>query len=215
MEPVLFAGSLIVAYLLGALPTGLAVGKALRGVDIRRYGSGSSGSTNVYRTLGRVPAATVVSLDVAKGAVAVGIAWLATGGNEYAHATAGVAVIVGHSWPVFSGFRGGRGVMTGWGAMIALSPIAAGITAIGWVVVTVTRYVSVGSLFGTTIGTIALAVLATLGLAPLEYIIFSALGAGVIFIRHFDNISRLVSGTEDPVTEPGKPTRARTRHGQG
>lgn len=212
MEPVLFAGSLIVAYLLGALPTGLAVGKAIRGVDIRRYGSGSSGSTNVYRTLGRVPAATVVSLDVAKGAASVGIAWLATDGNEYAHALAGVAVIVGHSWPVFSGFRGGRGVMTGWGAMIALSPIAAGVTAIGLVVITVTRYVSVGSLFGTVVGTIAMIVLGLVGLAPLEYIIFSVLGAVVIFVRHFDNISRLVSGAEEPVTEPGRPTRARTRH---
>ncbi|MBC8424215.1 glycerol-3-phosphate acyltransferase, partial [bacterium] len=121
MEPLLFAGSLVVAYLLGALPTGLAVGKLVRGVDIRRYGSGSTGSTNMYRTLGRVPAALVVGLDIVKGALPVGIAWIATDGNEYAHALAGVSAVVGHSWPVFSGFRGGRGVMPGWGSLIALS----------------------------------------------------------------------------------------------
>jgi len=211
MEPVLFAGSLIVAYLLGAFPTGLLVGKLVRGVDIRRYGSGSTGSTNVYRTLGKIPAASVVMLDIVKGIVAVGIAWVATDNNEYALALAGVAVIVGHSWPVFSGFRGGKGVMTGWGAMIWLSPIAAGITAIGWLVVTVTKYVSVGSLFGTTLGTVTIVILGIVGLAPMEYAVFSVGGSLVIFIRHAENISRLMSGAEKPVTEPGKPTRARTR----
>lgn len=213
MEPLLFAGSLVVAYLLGALPTGLAVGKLVRGVDIRRYGSGSTGSTNMYRTLGRVPAALVVGLDIVKGALPVGIAWIATDGNEYAHALAGVSAVVGHSWPVFSGFRGGRGVMTGWGSMIALSPIAAGITAIGWIIVTVTKYVSVGSLLGTTIGAIAIIVLAVVGMAPMEYIIFAIGAAGVIWIRHSDNISRLMSGSEKPVTKPGRPTRARTHEG--
>jgi glycerol-3-phosphate acyltransferase PlsY len=211
MEPVLFAGSLIVAYLLGALPTGLIVGKVIRGVDIRRYGSGSTGSTNVYRTLGKIPAAAVVLLDIAKGTVAVGIAWAATNDNEYALALAGVAVIVGHSWPVFSGFRGGKGVMTGWGAMIALSPIAAGITAVGWLVVTITKYVSIGSLFGTTLGTVTIVILGVIGLAPMEYAVFSVGGSLVIFIRHAENITRLMSGTEKPVTEPGRPTRARTR----
>ncbi|MBT4072936.1 MAG: glycerol-3-phosphate 1-O-acyltransferase PlsY [Chloroflexi bacterium] len=210
MDPLLFAGSLIVAYILGALPTGLVVGKLVRGVDIRKYGSGSTGSTNMYRTLGRIPAATVVGLDIAKGALAVGIAWIATDGNEYSHALAGVAVIVGHSWPVFSGFRGGRGVMTGWGAMIALSPIAAGITALGWIIVTVTRYVSVGSLFGTTLGAIAIIVLGFVGKAPMEYVVFSIIGAAVIWIRHFDNIGRLMSGAEKPVTEAGRPKRARS-----
>jgi glycerol-3-phosphate acyltransferase PlsY len=211
MEPVLFAGSLIVAYLLGALPTGLIVGKVIRGVDIRRYGSGSTGSTNVYRTLGKIPAAAAVLLDIAKGTVAVGIAWAATNDNEYALALAGVAVIVGHSWPVFSGFRGGKGVMTGWGAMIALSPIAAGITAVGWLVVTITKYVSIGSLFGTTLGTVTIVILGVIGLVPMEYAVFSVGGSLVIFIRHAENITRLMSGTEKPVTEPGRPTRARTR----
>ena len=211
MEPGLFAGSLIVAYVLGALPTGLLIGKLVRGVDIRLYGSGSTGSTNVYRTLGKIPAASVVLLDIVKGIAAVGIAWAATDNNEYAIALAGVAVIVGHSWPVFSGFRGGKGVMTGWGAMIALSPIAAGITAVGWLVVTITKYVSVGSLFGTTLGTVTIVILGVIGLAPMEYAVFSVGGSLVIFIRHTENITRLISGAEKPVTEPGRPTRARTR----
>ncbi|MFP6570856.1 MAG: glycerol-3-phosphate 1-O-acyltransferase PlsY [Dehalococcoidia bacterium] len=211
MEPVLFAGSLIVAYVLGAFPTGLLVGKLVRGVDIRRYGSGSTGSTNVYRTLGKIPTAFVVLLDIAKGIVTVGIAWAATDDNEYALALAGVAVIVGHSWPVFSGFRGGKGVMTGWGAMIVLSPIAAGITALGWLVVTITKYVSIGSLFGTTLGSVTIVILSVIGLAPMEYAVFSVGGSLVIFIRHTENISRLISGAEKPVTEPGRPTRARTR----
>jgi glycerol-3-phosphate acyltransferase PlsY len=211
MEPVLFAGSLVAAYLLGAFPTGLLIGKLVRGVDIRRYGSGSTGSTNVYRTLGKIPAASVVLLDIVKGIVVVGIAWAATDKNEYALALAGVAVIVGHSWPVFSGFNGGKGVMTGWGAMIALSPIAAGITAIGWLVVTITKYVSIGSLFGTTLGTVTIVVLGVIGWVPMEYAVFSVGGSIVIFIRHTENITRLMSGAEKPVTEPGRPTRARTR----
>ena len=101
--------------------------------------------------------------------------------------------------------------MTGWGSMIVLSPIAAGVTAVGWIVVTVTKYVSVGSLFGTTLGAITIVVLGLLGLAPMEYIIFSIAGAGVIWVRHAENIRRLISGEEKPVTEAGRPTRTRTR----
>ena len=208
---------IILSYLAGSLPTSIIAGKVLKGIDIREHGSGNAGATNVLRVLGWKAASVMGIIDLLKGFVAtVYISGIAFGDVPVSHdivrIAAGLSAVIGHIWTVFSGFKGGRGVMTGWGAMIVLSPIAAGVTALGWIVVTVTRYVSVGSLVGTVLGAIAMIVLGMLELVPMEYILFSIPGAIVIFVRHFENIGRLASGSEEPVTEPGRPTRARTRH---
>lgn len=213
MELLAGAAALVVAYLLGSAPTGVLVGRLLRGVDIRTYGSGSSGSTNVLRTLGPRAAAIVVLADIVKGAGAVLIALAFTGSEPLAMAMAGVAVVAGHSWPVFSGFRGGRGVMTGWGVMVVLSPIAAGVAALGFIVLAITRYASAGSLLGTAAAGIALLVLAGFGQIPAAYSIFAVGGAAMIIGRHLPNIVRLAKGTESRLESRPRPRRASTRHG--
>ena len=183
-------------YLLGSLPFGLIIVWILKRVDVRDFGSGKIGMTNVMRTAG-VPAAVVVLLlDMSKAVVAVVIARLLfdSPGTE---AAAGLAALFGHNWPVFIGFRGGRGIATGWGCLFVLNPIAGLVaTAVGAPVVATTRYVSLGSLLGATSGVIALIVLAATDHAPLGYIWFGGIGGALVIVQHRDNIQRLLKGRE-------------------
>lgn len=196
-----------VGYLLGALPFGLILGKLFGGVDVREYGSGKTGMTNVLRTAG-VPAALLsLSLDMGKAVLAVLLAriFFDSPGVE---AAAAIAALVGHNWPVFVGFRGGRGTAPGWGALIILSPLAGIVaTLIGLLAVALSRYVSLGSILGTLSGIITLIALAVLGVvvegssdtfwfAYAEYIWFAVIGATLVIGLHKDNIQRLISGTE-------------------
>lgn len=206
-----------VGYLLGALPFGLILGKLFKGVDVREYGSGKTGMTNVLRTAG-VPAALLsLALDMGKAILAVLLAriFFDLPGVD---AAAAIAALVGHNWPVFVGFRGGRGTAPGWGALIILSPLAGLVaTLIGLSAVALSRYVSLGSILGTLSGIITLIVLAALGLviygssdsfwfAPVEYIWFAVIGAALVIGLHKDNIRRLVSGTERKIGQPALPT---------
>ena len=196
-----------VGYLLGALPFGLMLGKLFGGVDVREYGSGKTGMTNVLRTAG-VPAALLsLTLDMGKAVLAVLLAriFFDSPGVE---AAAAVAALVGHNWPVFVGFRGGRGTAPGWGALIILSPLAGLVaTLIGLSAVAISRYVSLGSILGTLSGIITLIALAVLSaviegasdafwFAYAEYIWFAVIGAALVIGLHKDNIQRLISGTE-------------------
>jgi len=142
-------------YLCGALPFGLWLGRALRGVDVRTLGSGNLGATNVYRSLGPGIGIATLVLDMAKGALP---AWLIPGsvwgghfpgGTEWCRIAVGLAAIAGHMWTVFAGFRGGKGVATTAGVLLASSPIAFAVFAAVFVAaVAVTRYISVGSMLG-------------------------------------------------------------------
>ena len=200
--------ALPVAYLLGAIPVGLVAGKVARGVDVRRYGSGSAGATNVLRTLGIPTAAPVLILDGGKGALAVLIAgWV--GGSDIVRALAAVMVVAGHSWPVFAGFRGGKSVITALGAMFVLSPIAGGCSLLGLGVGAASRYVSLGSVVGATAAAVCLLVLAGLGSVPLVYLAFGFGGFAVILIRHWENMVRIVQGREGRLGRPSRPRRAR------
>ena len=144
-------------YLLGSLPFGLILGKLSKGVDVRDYGSGSTGMTNVMRTAGAPAAALTLLLDMCKAVVAVLIArWLFDAPGAEALAGA-LAALAGHNWPVFVGFRGGKGTAAGWGALIILSPISGLVaTLVGVPTVALTRYVSLGSILGTLSGVITL-----------------------------------------------------------
>jgi glycerol-3-phosphate acyltransferase PlsY len=185
-----------VSYLLGSIPFGLIAGMLVKRVDIRGYGSGYTGMTNVLRTVGRPAAAVVMTLDMGKAVLGVVIArvlFQSTG----AEVAAALAVMIGHNWPVFVGFRGGRGTASGLGGLLVLSPIAGLIAAlVGVVLIVGTRYVSLGSLGGTVLGVTALIVLITTGHAPLVYAWFGAVAGLLIVARHVDNIQRLVGGTE-------------------
>lgn len=186
-----------IAYLLGSLPFGVIVGRITGGVDPRVVGSGSSGATNVARTIGTKAAALVLLLDVFKGASAIIIAKV-TAESVPLEAVAGILVMVGHSWPLFAGFRGGKGVATGFGAFCVVTPLGAVVTLVGLGVAGATRYVSLGSIVGTLAGFIFFVIQVTLlGYGELSYLLFVAIGAGLILGRHRANVIRLLRGEEN------------------
>ncbi len=185
------------AYLIGAIPVGFLVARLFGGLDIRGAGSGNIGATNVLRTLGKLPAILTLIGDVAKGYLAVCVAaaiiparWAAAGGA--------VLAIVGNCWPVFLRFRGGKGMATGLGAFLALTPWATGPAALVWLVVTASfRYVSLASIMA--------CLCLPLGVALLGYpwaAVLAAVAAGVIIVvRHRANLSRLMNGREPRLGE--------------
>lgn len=204
----MMAGALLAAllalgasYLLGSIPSGLIVGRLWRGVDVRRHGSGRTGATNVLRVLGWKAAAVVLGMDVAKGAVAMALGGLL--GGIPAQVGAGLGVLAGHNWPLYGGFRGGRGVTPGIGAALVIAPVAAlaGI-AIAALVIAIWRYVSLGSLVGTFVCCSTIVALAFLGIEPLPFGPLALAGGSLIVFQHRDNIVRLLRGTERRLGEP-------------
>ena len=193
---------ILVGYLLGSLPFGLMAGRLLKGVDVRDYGSGSTGSTNVQRTVGTPAAVVVLLLDAAKSVLAVFLARVFSDapGVEVA---AALAAIAGHNWPVFIGFKGGRGTATGVGGLLVLSPVSGLVAlAVGLPTIALWRYVSLGSLLGGASGAITLTFLCLVGAEPLEYIWYGLIGLTLVFARHKDNIQRLVKRRERKLGQP-------------
>ncbi len=185
------------SYLLGAVPWGLLVGKALKRVDVREYGSGRIGMSNVLRTVGVRGAILVVAGDVGKGVLPVVVARLLTRDAPYLEAAVALAVLVGHNWSVFIRFHGGRGILTGAGTLIPLVPWAVVAAAIvGPTVIALTRYVSLGSLVAMASAVGVAIVLASLGQIPVPYLIYTVIGGGMILFQHRDNVVSLVLGTE-------------------
>ena len=184
------------AYLLGSVQPGLLLVRLLLRRDVREVGSGKTGMTNVMRTAGKKAAALVFVLDVAKGVAPVLVA-ASVCGDAWVEAATATAVVVGHVFPVFAGFRGGRGVATGVGAASALLPWAgiAGIVVFVPVVL-LTRYVSLGSVTG--VGTVfAGFVVAMVAYdLPVAHIVFALITGPLIIAMHRDNIFRLIRGTE-------------------
>lgn len=203
MSEIEFIIVVIGSYLIGSIPSGVLLGK-IRGVDVRAYGSGKTGSTNVLRTLGTKAAAIALIADVLKGVIAVLIAKY-TLGSPVGEMAAGFAAIAGHDWSIFIRFQGGRGVATSVGALFVMAPlVAAASLAIFALIVAVTRYASLGSLLGATSAVVIMAVLSALDMAPIVYVIFTAVAVALIIIQHRDNISRLLSGTESKVGQKGE-----------
>ena len=196
----------VIAYLLGAVPVGLIVGRLTKGIDLREYGSHRTGATNALRTLGAKAAALVFLLDVAKGVAAVLIARTLGGGNtEWAAAVAGVAAIVGHNWSVFIGFSGGRGVATSAGALGAVTPVTLLIVfPIVALVLWTTRYVSLGSILGAALAPVVTAGLVLIGLADLPAVGYTVASGLLVIGSHADNIARLRAGTERRIGEKEK-----------
>ena len=183
--------AIISGYLLGSVSFGIIVTKWLRGVDIRQYGSGNTGMTNVMRTIGKGPAVLVLLGDALKGAVSVGIG-LSMGSTVYA-VIAGLAAMAGHTYPLFHGFRGGRGVATGFGVILTLTPDVTLIALfIFFAIVFFTRYVSLGSILAASSVPLTMTILEK----PLPILLFGVLGAGFVIYRHKENIKRLLNGTE-------------------
>ncbi len=182
--------SLVLAYLLGAVPFGLIVAGLHADVDPRELGSGNTGATNVLRTAGPVLGGVSLALDLLKGVAAAAMGYSLGGANLAA--LAGAAAVVGHCWSIFLAFRGGKGVATACGVLLVLTPWATLAGAVAWgLCFAAFRRSSLG----------ALAALPVVGLvawwAHPEQLPLVALVAAVIVFRHAANIRRLASGTED------------------
>jgi glycerol-3-phosphate acyltransferase PlsY len=197
------------AYVSGSLPFGLWVGRLARGVDIRTLGSGNLGATNVYRTLGPGLGLLTLLLDVAKGALPVwllpraGFAAAFPGGAEWCALAVGLAVVAGHIWTFLAGFRGGKGVATTVGVLLALAPAACGVFALVFVlVVALTRFISLGSTLGAVAFAVSLAFLAPGGARSPTFLL-GALLALLVVLRHRDNLRRLLRGEERRFTFRG------------
>jgi glycerol-3-phosphate acyltransferase PlsY len=181
----------IIAYLLGNVATSYIVSKVFGKIDIREYGSGNAGSTNVLRVLGAKAAVIAFSGDVLKGTAAVLIGRYI--GGSYGEILAGIFVIIGHNWPVFLGGKGGKGIATTIGLMLPIDPLMVVlILIVGIIVIATTRYVSLASITGVTIYPIAMIVTKK----PAEYIVFSLILSAIAIYRHRANINRLLKGTE-------------------
>ena len=183
---------LIAGYLLGSIPFAYLLVRRVSGVDLRMAGSGNVGATNVFRTSRRSIAFAAVILDLAKGSAAVLMAQR-LGGDESMRAAAGVAAVVGHVYPVWLNFRGGKGVATACGVFGVLAPPAT-ITALAvfFVTVGVTRFVSLGSMIATAI----VAPLAYVTHEPAPTVAAAAVAGSLILFRHRRNVARLMTGTE-------------------
>jgi len=181
----------VLGYLFGSIPFALLLTRPL-GIDLRAAGSRNVGAANVLRTAGVAPAVAVMLLDTLKGAVAVLVARLMTG-NLIVVTTAGLAAIVGHVYPAWLHFRGGKGVAASAGVFAMLAPYATAIAALVFVgTIVVTRFISAGSIAGA----LALAVAAAAGHAPAPVVVGAVLAAILVVHRHRDNVSRLLAGTE-------------------
>lgn len=203
--------SAVAGYLLGSFPTGYLMGRIHR-IDIRRFGSGRTGGTNVLRTLGWLPALITAATDVLKGMAAV---WLARtlGAPSAGHAAAAVCAVLGHNYTFTLKFRGGAGVAPMVGATALLSfPVAAYLLPVGLAVIAISRYASLGSL--------TLSVLFPLGMAvqwaghrvPHAYLAASLIMSLVVILAHRPNIRRLLSGTERKIGQRATPNDAGEFH---
>jgi len=192
----LTVGLIVMGYLVGSLPMGVIVARLSGGTDPRTVGSGRTGGTNVLRAMGWGRAIVVGLLDLAKGALPILVAG-AAGASIEVQALTGVAAVLGAWKSVFLHFHGGRGVATGVGGMLAVSPLIFVLAAPAFfIIIAVTRYVSLGSLLGTAFGVGIAVIFVVAGWLELAWLLYVVPGLAIIWIAHRDNIERLLAGTE-------------------
>ncbi|MEH2421292.1 MAG: glycerol-3-phosphate 1-O-acyltransferase PlsY [Nostoc sp.] len=202
----------VIAYLLGSFPTGYIAVKQLKGIDIREVGSGSTGATNVLRTLGKGPGALVLVLDSLKGVLAITLVyWLfhfapsqnfipppvdAQVWQPWLVTLVGLAAILGHSKSIFLGFTGGKSVAISLGILLAMSwQVGLATAGVFAVVVAISQIVSLSSI----VGAIAVSIFMVVLHQPLPYILFGIAGGLYVILRHRTNIERLLAGTEPKI----------------
>ena len=202
----------IVAYLLGSFPTGYIAVKQLKGIDIRSVGSGSTGATNVLRTLGKIPGAIVLLIDALKGVLAIALAYSlfnyaplqefipptvdAELWESWLITLVGLAAILGHSKSIFLGFTGGKSVAISLGILLAMNwQIGLATLGVFAVVIAISRIVSLSSI----IGAVAVSIFMTLLHQPIPYILFGVAGGVYVILRHRSNVERILAGTEPKI----------------
>lgn len=188
-----WAGLVIAAYLIGSIPMGLIFGKLFWKKDLRQFGSHNIGATNAWRVIGRKAGLLIFIFDFLKGQLGVllGACMFASPG---AMVVGGLFAMLGHMFPIFIGFKGGKGVATALGVIAALMPKVTAIVFIVWLVLTlITRYVSVASI----VAAVLTPILAAAFKEPIIYFLFGLVAAVVIVFRHRENIQRLKAGREN------------------
>jgi glycerol-3-phosphate acyltransferase PlsY len=189
--------AVVIGYLIGSISFSFLWGKLFQGIDIRKHGSGNAGATNTLRVIGVGPALTVLALDIGKGVLAVWVGWWIDPASLMLPILAGLAVILGHNWPVFFAFRGGKGIATMIGVVATLCfvpGLAAGL--VGLASIFVTRFVSLGSLLFAALLPLSLWIFDR---EP-ELIVFSLALAALAFYRHRSNIVKLAQGKENKLS---------------
>lgn len=195
MTPLYGLIGIAAAYASGSVPWGVVLGKLLKGIDVRQFGSGNTGATNSMRVLGWRIALSVGVLDVLKGLLPVVIArWL--GAPEWVVALMAIAATVGHCWSPFMRFRGGKGMATGGGASIGMLPWLLTMLPLMIVIVLITRYVSLASMIATITGVTIAFIFASTTDFPWLWAISIGVIVSIIIYKHWGNILRLLSGTE-------------------
>jgi acyl phosphate:glycerol-3-phosphate acyltransferase len=200
----LIAVLVLIAYLLGSIPTSVWIGKAFYNIDVREFGSGNAGATNTFRVLGKNAGIPVLIIDILKGTLAVAMAFLSSyelGSGEFVNLqlSLGIAALIGHIFPVFAGFRGGKGVATILGIVICIAPAACCLSLVVFLIVLFTsRIVSLSSM----LGGIAFPVFLNLvvGNSNPVLMIFSLVVAALLIITHRKNILRLLKNQESKIS---------------
>ena len=207
MIGVRLAGVIIIAYLIGSIPFGLIIGKLKAGVDVREHGSGKTGATNVMRVAGTKFGILTIVLDVGKATGAVMLAELIVGDSflsagsvsfqQIAQVTAGLAVVAGHNWPVFAGFKGGRGVTAYFGTLIPIYlPVAVFGTEVLIIAALRSRRMSQSSMLAVIAAWCLMVPLTLINDFPRIYLAYGLAGIALIVYQHRDNVKRLRQGTE-------------------
>ena len=198
--------ALILAYLLGSIPSAVWIGKSLYGIDVREFGSGNAGATNTFRVLGKRAGLMVLSFDILKGFLAVMMASLVSAAPPSSHQfvdlqiVLGVAAVIGHIFPVFAGFRGGKGIATLFGVILAAHPLACLISlGVFLLIFLAFRYVSLGSISAAIAFPIVVITVFADRVVP-SMVIFSIMVAILVMITHQKNIERLIRREESKMS---------------
>lgn len=200
MSTVFHVIGLIIAYLVGSIPSAVWIGKYFYGIDVREYGSGNAGATNTFRVLGKRAGIPVLLIDIFKGWASVNMAYLTDyrpGSEQFINfqLVLGIAALLGHIFPVYAGFRGGKGIATLLGIILAVHPLAALLSiAVFIIVLLVSRYVSLGSMIAALSFPIIIIVFFKSPIPSL--VIFSLVIAVLVLITHQKNIERLLRREE-------------------
>lgn len=202
IEILAFIASVLLAYLVGSFPTSFVLTKSLKGIDIRQVGSKNAGATNVLRAAGKIPALITLIIDIFKGFFVVAILaplfYPSISGVDYDfyRIFLGLVAVCGHIWPVFLGFKGGKGVATTIGVGLVIAPVPLTVTLFLWVAIcSTTKYVSLSSIISLMIFPVLTAVFNF----SIYIIIFSSVICAIVIYKHKENIGRLMKGEENKI----------------
>ncbi len=201
----------VLAYLIGSLPSAVWLGQAYYGIDVREFGSGNAGATNTFRVLGTKAGVFVMALDIFKGLTAVTLAtvWMQLGFIAESQIVLfklvfGISAVLGHIFPIYVGFKGGKGVATLLGMVLGINPLVAAICiAVFMIVLLLTKYVSLGSILGTLTFPVML-MITDIEPNDLILIVFGFTFFVVVLFTHKKNVHRILNGKENKVNFPAK-----------